>query len=163
MVNAGVVKEFRGQHSFLSNFYPAPFTFRGDEYPTAEHAFQAMKCLCLKTYGPGPRDAARSAVLAAESPAEAKRVGGTLEIDVTSWDRRRVDYMREVVYAKFNTVPGLAGKLINTGAAMLVEGNTWGDCYWGRCNGKGLNALGVILMEVRGRFLYGALDTPPPF
>ena len=63
--------------------------------------------------------------------------------------------MREIVHAKFSGVPEYAGKLINTGAMMLVEGNDWNDTFWGRCNGKGLNTLGVILMEERGLWLRG--------
>ena len=44
---------------------------------------------------------------------------------------------------------------------MLVEGNDWGDKFWGRCLDKstgkmvGLNTLGVILMEERGLWLRG--------
>ena len=32
----------------------------------------------------------------------------------------------------------------------LVEGNTWGDRYWGVYNGQGKNWLGRLLMQVRG-------------
>lgn len=40
-------------------------------------------------------------------------------------------------------------KLIKTGDAELIEGNWWGDKYWGMCNGEGMNKLGKILMQVR--------------
>jgi len=36
---------FSGDRLFLSNFYPHPFLFNGDMYATAEHAFQAAKCV----------------------------------------------------------------------------------------------------------------------
>jgi predicted NAD-dependent protein-ADP-ribosyltransferase YbiA (DUF1768 family) len=45
-----------------------------------------------------------------------------------------------------------------------VEGNTWGDKYWGRCldtaTGKmvGLNKLGVLLMEERGYWLHSTFE-----
>lgn len=29
------------------------------------------------------------------------------------------------------------------------EGNTWGDKFWGVCDGEGENHLGKLLMEVR--------------
>jgi len=32
--------------------------------------------------------------------------------------------------------------------AVEVE-NTWGDTFWGICDNKGKNILGIILMEVR--------------
>ena len=44
----------------------------------------------------------------------------------------------------------LAQKLIETGNAKLVEGNCWGDKFWGVCKGEGKNNLGLILMKVRG-------------
>jgi len=36
---------FSGDRFFLSNFYPHPFLFNGATYATAEHAFQAAKCV----------------------------------------------------------------------------------------------------------------------
>lgn len=47
------------------------------------------------------------------------------------------------------TVPYLREKLLATGDAELVEGNTWGDRFWGVCNGVGQNWLGRLLMQVR--------------
>ena len=57
--------------------------------------------------------------------------------------------MLNVVRAKFDQHPDLAQKLLETGDEELVEGNTWGDRYWGVCGGKGKNMLGKILMRVR--------------
>jgi len=31
----------------------------------------------------------------------------------------------------------------------LIEGNTWGDTYWGVCRGRGSNNLGKLLMKIR--------------
>jgi hypothetical protein len=50
---------------------------------------------------------------------------------------------------KFTRHPQLARELVGTGDAELVEGNTWGDEFWGVCNGRGSNQLGRLLMEVR--------------
>lgn len=43
----------------------------------------------------------------------------------------------------------MRARLLETGDAMLIEGNTWGDTFWGVCNGQGLNVLGNLLMEIR--------------
>lgn len=40
-------------------------------------------------------------------------------------------------------------QLLATGTRYLEETNTWGDTYWGVCEGKGLNMLGKTLMQVR--------------
>ena len=56
--------------------------------------------------------------------------------------------MRSILEAKF-AVPELRDALLATGDAELVEGNTWGDVYWGVCGGRGRNQLGRTLMRVR--------------
>ena len=43
----------------------------------------------------------------------------------------------------------LADCLVDTGDQPLIEGNTWGDRFWGVCGGTGMNHLGRLLMEVR--------------
>lgn len=144
-----VIKEFTGEFFFLSNFYEQEFKWRGIHFPTAEHAFQGAKAL-----GKGEH---LTKILNAPTPAKAKYFGKAVPIDVEEWDNRRVDVMREIVHAKFQ-VDGLAGRLINTGAALLVEGNDWNDTFWGRCKGKGHNVLGSILMEERGYWLHGNMS-----
>jgi predicted NAD-dependent protein-ADP-ribosyltransferase YbiA (DUF1768 family) len=39
--------------------------------------------------------------------------------------------------------------LLETKDATLIEGNTWGDQYWGVCAGVGENHLGKLLMQIR--------------
>lgn len=148
----GVVKEFRGEYRFLSNYDTTPFEWRNHQFPSAEHAFAFAKTFCAEN------DEAvywQAHILKAKSPGEAKKYGRQVQIDVAEWDANKVQWMREIVHAKFKTGEGLAGQLINTGAMMLVEGNDWGDTFWGRCNGKGFNTLGVVLMEERGYWLKG--------
>ena len=46
-------------------------------------------------------------------------------------------------------IPELREKLLATGNEELIEGNWWGDTYWGVCKGKGENNLGKSLMKIR--------------
>ena len=59
--------------------------------------------------------------------------------------------MEEIVRCKFGQNEDLAMRLLATGDLPLVEGNTWGDVFWGvdTRNGRGENHLGKILMKVR--------------
>lgn len=60
---------------------------------------------------------------------------------------------------------GLAAPEVITGAVQvaslehrqreLIEGNTWGDTFWGVCRGKGENNLGKILMRLRSELAQG--------
>lgn len=164
-MKSGIVSEFRGEYSFLSNYYKAPFTWRGLKFPTAEHAFAYGKTLFMDDRHAQMR-AQQAIHFNAQSPGEAKKMGRAVKIDLVEWERHKVMYMREIVHAKFMTSEeSLVGPLINTGAMMLVEGNDWGDYFWGRCKDKngvwtGLNTLGAILMEERGWWSRGSLYRP---
>lgn len=133
-----IIDSFSGEYAFLSNFYCKPFTYSDRVWPTAEHAYQAAKTHVAREY---------ENIAIASSPSKAKAYGRccTLRPD---WDDVKDKIMKSILRKKFS-VPVLRDMLISTGDAMLVEGNNWGDTYWGICRGKGKNRLGIILMEVR--------------
>ena len=134
------IESFRGEYYFLSNFYVAPFrTPRGTLVQTVEHAFQACKTLYLWE---------REQVLNAATPAAAKQLGRKVTLR-PDWNEIRLSVMERLVELKFAQNSELAERLRETGDAHLVEGNTWGDTFWGACRGKGANHLGSILMQVR--------------
>jgi ribA/ribD-fused uncharacterized protein len=150
----GVINSFRGEYAFLSNYDTAPFPWRGIMFQSGEQAFAYAKTFHAATN----KEVYQQKILTAQTPGEAKKFGRMCSIHVPIWDERKVHYMREIVHAKFGYVPDYAGKLINTGFSPLVEGNTWGDKFWGKVmeDGKvvGLNMLGTILMEERGYWLW---------
>ena len=47
------------------------------------------------------------------------------------------EVMEACVRSKFTTDAALGAKLVATAGRELVEGNTWGDTYWGVCDGEG--------------------------
>jgi ribA/ribD-fused uncharacterized protein len=138
-----LINDFRGPNHFLSNFFRHPVRIGGDVFPTAEHAYQVLKCV-------DERD--RAWVLESESPLEAKRRGRKIRV-VEYWADMRVLTMEQVLGAKFADRV-LADRLVATHPHTLVEGNTWhddywGDCHCGRCSVDGENQLGVLLMQLR--------------
>ena len=136
--------------------------WRGIGFTSAEQAFAFAKTFFVKDNTPKriagvdvtEAEYFQDLIMKSDGPGEAKRRGREATINVAEWDKHKVTYMREIVHAKFMTAKGIVGPLINTGAAMLIEGNDWGDMFWGRClvdgRWKGLNILGSILMEERG-------------
>ncbi|MCY4013451.1 MAG: NADAR family protein [Gammaproteobacteria bacterium] len=132
------IDRFIGEYAFLSNFHRASFAWAGVEWTTAEHAFQASKTL---------DDEQRERVRIARSPGAAKRLGRRVDLR-PDWEDVKDDLMLEVLEAKY-AVPELRAGLLATGDAVLIEGNTWGDRYWGVCDGRGRNQLGVTLMRIR--------------
>ena len=132
------ISSFRGEYSFLSNFYSAPVYFEGSMYSNNESAFQAAKCL----------DMTVRARFENMDPSTAKRNGRRLPLR-SDWEEVKYQVMLTIVRDKFNRNPELGTKLLATGNAYLEEGNTWGDRTWGTVNGVGKNWLGQILMQVR--------------
>lgn len=134
------VEEFRGKYRFLSNFYPLVLgvVLDGETYRTVEHAYQAAKTLNTNE---------RTAIRVLSKPGEAKRSGRKVKIR-RDWEAIKEGVMLDLVRQKFAD-KSLAALLLGTGNAELVEGNEWGDTFWGKCAGVGQNKLGKILMQVR--------------
>lgn len=124
------ILSFSGEYRFLSNFWPCLGS-------SVEHHYQAAKT-------DDPRWAGR--ILAAPSASAAKRIGREAPMRAT-WDAERIPVMRSLLVLKFRG--DLATRLLSTGEARLIEGNTWGDTFWGVCAGAGENHLGKSLMWVR--------------
>lgn len=141
------VERFAGELAFLSNFHRCAIELDGADYPSLEHAFQAAKTA-------DPRE--RERIRRAPTPGQAKRLGRSATLR-PGWDRERVQVMRALVLQKFTRHPELKERLLATGGRELVEGNDWGDRFWGVCGGQGENRLGRILMEVRA-YLAGLRD-----
>lgn len=139
---------YRAEESYgaFSNFSLHPVIIGGLLWPTTEHYFQAQKF-----EDPDYRQKIR----AARSPAVSKRLGKSRNYRVRrDWDAVKERVMRVALYAKFQQYPALRTLLVSTGNRLLVE-HTARDGYWGdNGDGRGLNRLGVLLMEVRRGLRY---------
>ena len=132
-----IINSFTGEYRFLSNFWPAEITFCNATYPSVEHAYVASKTL-------NKEDRQKLLNLTA---AQAKKLGRSFQLR-KDWDQVKFAFMEEFVSQKFKNHE-LKSKLLATGDAKLIEGNTWNDTYWRICRGVGENNLGKILMNVR--------------
>ena len=143
------ISSFSGDYEFLSNFYPSKVQARHDtletrlshDVHTVEHAFQAAKANKLEDF---------LAICKAETPGQAKKLGRKVSLRA-GWEDVKLGIMEILLREKFSD-RALRGKLLRTGEAVLVEGNTWGDRYWGVCEGVGENHLGRLLMKLRAEF-----------
>lgn len=137
------IDRFKGRYHFLSNFHISYIEHPVlGHMPTVEHGYQASK------FPPGSQD--RQDVLNSQEPGDAKTLAKILKSrQMTSFHSRKREIMQELVMMKFIQNPELAAMLLDTGHAKLIEGNTWGDTFWGVCNGVGYNHLGRILMTTR--------------
>ncbi len=159
---SGEIRQFRGEYFFLSNMYPVPDsklqTPDGIAVGSSEQVYMATRFLdlCDRIAVASVRGAAidtRSYKdgMAAKSLAHSMIAEGRLHY---SEPHERLALMEIALQLKFNPVthPDLVHRLVSTGSAQLIEGNTWGDTFWGvdRQTGEGDNNLGKLLMKIRG-------------
>lgn len=136
-----IIDSFTGEYRFLSNFWWSTLYGRRS---TVEHWFQAAKAN-------SPEDI--DYVLSAATPGSAKGRGRRIALR-PDWEEVKLRHMELILREKFSDRE-LARKLVDTGDAELIEGNTWGDTYWGMCNDVGENHLGRLLMRVRADLVAG--------
>lgn len=135
-----MIDSFQGEFRFLSNFWPSNVYYDGEMYPSVEHAYVAAKTV-NKDF--------RRVIQQTETAGQVKRLGRAIVLR-SDWEQIKLSVMRDLVSQKFKR-EDLAVLLLKTSPQILIEGNNWGDTFWGVCRGKGHNHLGKILMEVRGR------------
>lgn len=133
------INSFSGPHHFLSNFYGADVWLDGMCYPSTEHAYQASKTFDIRW---------RRTIQLAATPNDAKRLGRKAPLR-EEWEEVKLTIMYRLVRQKFRQHHTLSEWLLQTGDTELIEGNWWGDTYWGVCRGVGENNLGKTLMRVR--------------
>ena len=139
-----MITSFTGDHEFLSNFHEEPFPMATARFVwmpppscpdrwwfnSAEHAFQAAKATTHEQ---------AIIVVNAPSPYLATRAGRKVTCQ-QDWELAKRRIMLEVLLAKFGHSADLRNLLRATGTAVLVEGNDWGDRYWGAVSVEGKGA-----------------------
>jgi len=139
----------------LSQWYPSPFSLFGTTYKTAEHWMMAQKANLFD-------DAeAEAAIIASETPAEAKELGRRVNnFDTTVWNAHRLNVVVAGNIYKFNAHRAMGDYLLQTGNSVLVEASPH-DTIWGigydennpnasqPTNWRGTNLLGFALMHTR--------------
>lgn len=142
---------FASQYSYLSNFSPAVIVHEDIVYQTAEHFYQAEKCLHAQD------ESRRKQVIAAITPLEAKRIADDIK-STPEWRNVRDEVMKTVLEEKFKQNQSLANKLLTTGDMILNEATN--NQHFGigvSINSreirdksyKGNNMLGQLLMKLR--------------
>ncbi len=133
------ILQFKDEHAFLSNDFPAETSYEGVAYPCATSAFLASKI-------DDPSE--RKAISRTGLDKVKKRYGA--DPGSPEWEARKTDVMENVVRLKFQQHPELLAKLIATGNRKLINGGKK-DEFWGvnLITWEGENRLGQILMKLR--------------
>ncbi len=132
---------FKDEYDFLSNFYPAVITVDNITYPTLENAYQAQKCI----------DCSKRIEFVNITPGQAKRLGRKVELR-KDWEEVKDSIMYDLLLKKFSNAQ--LRERLRSVKEEIVESNYWHDNYWGscvcnKCQNKGSNKLGKMLMKIR--------------
>ena len=140
-----VVKSFRSEYRFLSNFAPAEVVYNGIMFSSVENAYVAAKT----------DDKEVQLEVAKLTAGGAKKFGREKCLIRANFEAEKVEIMRNLLEQKFKN-EYYRYLLYSTGDAELIEGNTWHDNFYGSCTcdfceDKGQNVLGKLLMIIRSQ------------
>lgn len=155
METIGKIQEFQGKFRFLSNFWQCRFVWDNILWRASENAYVAAKTTDREL---------RLEISTIEKPGDVKRFGRKMTVR-PDWEEVKIGLMDEIVRSKFGQNGDLALMLLDTGDAVLEEGNRWGDKFWGISpagSGNGRNELGKILMKIREELKGQRIVLPSP-
>jgi ribA/ribD-fused uncharacterized protein len=129
-------------HFNFSNFFPCDIAYGRFLFPTPENLYQALKT----------KDESIREKFMHISPTEAKKLGKTIPLR-EDWEEIKLPVMQYVQERRFED-SYWKWRLLGTKDEELVEYNYWHDNFWGvctcsKCEGKGQNHLGKIIMGIR--------------
>jgi ribA/ribD-fused uncharacterized protein len=133
------------EYYVFNNFSPHAIEFRGELYPTAEHAYQAAKCTDAQ---------GREEIRSCRSPLLAKELanGKYRSARDPLWDQRKLLVVEEIIRAKLEQHAEARQALIGSADLEIVEDSP-DDYFWGAgADGTGQNMLGKVWMKVRASF-----------
>lgn len=135
-----MITSFSGEYDWLSNFSPVFIIYEDKRYPSVEHAYQAAKSVDKEW---------RKFCKNEKRPSNVKKASRHIKVRA-DWGAVKISIMKELLQQKFAD-DIYSELLLETRDIYLIEGNTWGDRFWGVDieTGEGRNVLGHLLMEIR--------------
>lgn len=134
------IDRFREEYSFLSNMFETNIEFEGKSCTSSESIYQSFKTLIPE----------EQVMIRKTKPSASKQYWKYAPIRNPDFHAKKLEYMELALRAKFSN-PFLRNLLRKTGSAELLEGNWWGDTFWGvdQDSLEGQNHLGKLLMKLR--------------
>lgn len=156
-----MISSFRGKHAFLSNMVAVNIAQSGLTFPSVENAYMWEKCRECTIEIKGEDKAEEfweigeitswTQFCLLMPPNIVKKKSREVELR-KDWGDVKLHIMFKLLKLKFNQEP-FKSKLLATDLENIVEGNFWGDKFWGVdlkvSPNEGENWLGRLLMDIR--------------
>ena len=72
---------------------------------------------------------------------------GDIDLDVQKWDMEKASVMKRLLWEACKQNPDVMSSLKSTTNEIYED--TLPDSYWGYCEGKGQNTIGILWAEIR--------------
>lgn len=130
----------------LSNFSAFMLDWAGLTFQTSEAAYQWSRF----AVGNHVTATIQESILAARSAHDAYQIAQEYKPrQLSNWDAVKHAVMKNILRAKVHQHDYVRRKLLETGDRVLVE-DSWRDSHWGwGADGRGMNWLGRLWMEIR--------------
>ena len=144
---------FKGNQDVLSNFYPCALKWKGVEYASAEHIYQAEKA------EQNNRPDVAAEIQASETALEAKQLGKQVYAQ-KNWDVEHENLMYKILESKLNQLKSVRELLVSSKDNLIVE-SVPNEYHWSNGLSKfatvntnpekwpGQNVLGNMWMSIR--------------
>ena len=149
-----MINNFRNEYFFLSNFYPCEITYDNITYPSVEHYYVAHKSNTTQIINNKSLSDIeyKKYISSVKNASFVKKIGSDIKIR-SDWENIKKEVMYNGLKIKFED-DILKNKLKDTKELYIKENNLWHDNFYGscicsKCNDKGKNILGKLLMKIR--------------
>lgn len=132
---------FKTGNFWLSNFYKAPLIYQNKTYATSEHLYQALKCNNEKDH-----EEVRLSDKPKQAKIIAKHLGGGKSL------KEKINFMRLTIDLKFTQHTKLRELLLET-EGLIIEDSPFDDLWGVGPDGDGINLMGILLMELREKYI----------
>ena len=145
-----MINSFRGYHAWLSNMYECNIEFMGHKFKSVENAYMFAK---------NPHDEEWLNKCLTMSAGDIKKASKLIKLR-DNWEDIKLPLMYGLLKKKF-TQEQFKKKLLETRNENIVEGNRWGDTFWGvdvkTSPNVGENWLGRLIMDIRLKIKNGKI------
>lgn len=148
-----MINFFRKENGWLSNMTSVPILYKGHLFDSTEAAFMWEKCQDCEIKLADGSSIPWLEFCQTQAPNIVKLRSRDVKLR-EDWNDVKLEIMYDVLVIKFTQEP-FRSKLIATGTQNIVEGNYWGDKFWGvdlkETPNEGENWLGRLIMDIRNK------------